>query len=188
MSQQELLKKIVRIFDAIHVDYMVSGSIASSLQGEPRSTHDIDVVVDLTEDKIPGLLAAFPFPDYYLEKENVLEALREQGTFNVIASEDGDKIDFWILTDDPYDQSRFSRRISEEVMGMRLNVSSPEDTILMKLKWAMLSGGSDKQSTDALRVYEVQYGKLDLEYIEKWARILRVGELWKGLKERAEIA
>jgi len=30
----------------------------------------------------------------------------------------------------------------------------------MKLKWAELSGGSEKQYTDALRVYEVQFEKL----------------------------
>ena len=31
----------------------------------------------------------------------------------------------------------------------------------MKPRWAELSGGSEKQFTDALRVYELRYGELD---------------------------
>jgi len=73
-------------------------------------------------------------------------------------------------------------------MGIRMQVSSPEDTILAKLQWAQLSGGSEKQFTDALRVYEVQFGKLDLNYMERWVKKLDVESLWKRLKEEAEIA
>jgi hypothetical protein len=69
-----------------------------------------------------------------------------------------------------------------------MQVSSPEDTILAKLRWAKLSGGSEKQCTDALRVYEVQFGKLDLEYLERWVKKLDVESLWERLKEEAEIA
>ncbi|MFB0554036.1 MAG: hypothetical protein ACETWQ_12085, partial [Phycisphaerae bacterium] len=63
-----------------------------------------------------------------------------------------------------------------------------EDTILAKLRWAKLCGGSEKQFTDALRVYEVQYGKLDLDYIEHWAEELDVKSLWKRITDEAETA
>jgi hypothetical protein len=63
--------------------------------------------------------------------------------------------------------------------------STPEDTILAKLRWAKLSGGSEKQFTDALRVFEVQYGNLDLSYLETWANQVQVKELWEELKRNA---
>ena len=107
--------------------------------------------------------------------------------FNIIDVKEGDKVDFWILTDEPFDQSRFSRRYVEEVLGIKLQVSKPEDTILAKLRWAKLSGGSEKQFTDALRVYEVQFGKLDMNYMEYWVKKLGVEPLWKQLKNEAEI-
>jgi len=47
-------------------------------------------------------------------------------------------------------------------------------------------GGSEKQFTDALRVYEVQCGKLDIDYLEQWAKKLNVGSLWKRLVDEAE--
>jgi hypothetical protein len=106
--------------------------------------------------------------------------------FNLIAVESGDRVDFWVLTDQPFDKSRFSRKYIEKVMGMEIAVSSPEDTILMKLSWADQSGGSEKHFTDALRVYEVQYGQLDMGYLEEWANRLDIAALYKKLQEEAE--
>jgi hypothetical protein len=70
-----------------------------------------------------------------------LEAIRHHGMFNVIDNEDGGKVDFWILTGEPFDRSRFARRVRIQALGTALSISSPEDTILAKLRWALLSGG-----------------------------------------------
>jgi len=71
-----------------------------------------------------------------------------------------------------FDQSRFSRRQSVELFGKQVKVSSPEDTILMKLLWSEQSGGSEKQLFDVARVYEMQREVLDAEYLETWIRKL----------------
>jgi hypothetical protein len=55
----------------------------------------------------------------------------------------------------------------------------------MKLRWAKLSGGSQKQFTDALRVYEIQHGVLDLAYLNEWASRLGVESLWQQLRGEA---
>ena len=65
MSQQELLKKVIKILEEIGIEYMITGSIASSLQGEPRSTHDIDIIIGMQISKIDKLVESFPFPDFY---------------------------------------------------------------------------------------------------------------------------
>jgi len=62
-----------------------------------------------------------------------------------------------------------------------VTLSSPEDTILAKLRWADLSGGSEKQFVDAQRVYELQRGSLDLAYIGEWAETLDIAPLWNRL-------
>ena len=188
MSQQELLKKVTQVLDKAGIEYMITGSVVSSLQGEPRSTHDIDIVVAIQESAVKRLIKAFPSPDFYLDENSILEAIKRQGMFNLIDVSTGDKVDFWILTEEPFDQSRFSRRIIEDFVGLKLLVSSPEDTILAKLRWAKLSGGSEKQFTDALRVYEVQYGKLDNDYLEQWARRLSIESSWKRLLDEVETA
>ena len=143
MSQQELLKLVAERLKAAGIEYMVSGSIASSLQGEPRSTHDIDIVIAVripATDAAARLKAAFPEPD----------------------------------KEDAFDRERFQRRYVESFEDVRLPVSQPEDTILMKLRWAAMMGGSEKQFVDALRVYEVQHGRLDEAHLDRWADTLGV--------------
>lgn len=186
MSQYELLKKVIQILNQTGIQYMLTGSVVSSLQGQPRATHDIDIVIAIEKSKAPGLAKAFPPPDFYLDEHSILDAIKNQSMFNLIGLKSGDKVDFWILSDDAFDRSRFSRRYSEEFLGTEMQVSSPEDTILAKLKWAKLSGGSEKQFTDALRVYEVQHGKLDLDYLEHWAKKLDIQSLWKRIKSESD--
>lgn len=186
MSQQELLKLVVETLDNAGVEYMLTGSVVSSLQGEPRSTHDIDIVVAIKRPSVKNFVDAFPAPRYYLTRESILDAISHRSMFNLLDTDTGDKVDFWMLTDEPFDRSRFKRRRTEKVLGVKLAVSSPEDTILAKLSWAKRSGGSEKQFSDALHVYEVQSANLDMEYLRHWAKGLGVESLLKQLEDKAE--
>jgi hypothetical protein len=68
---------------------MITGSLASSMQGEPRSTHDIDVVVELPPGAVARLTAAFPGPDFLLQEEAIHDALRNHSMFNLLSLVDG---------------------------------------------------------------------------------------------------
>lgn len=186
MSQSKLLERVISVLNDNQINYMVTGSIVSSLQGEPRATHDVDIVINITVKSITSLIKAFPSPKYYLTESGIKEAIKYKSMFNLIDTEEGDKIDFWILTDDPFDRSRFERKYEENVLEFKMKISKPEDTILAKLRWAKISGGSEKQFTDSLRVYEVQYGKLDLNYLKSWVTRLQINELWEKLKNEAK--
>jgi hypothetical protein len=188
MSQQELLRKVIPVLNALHVEYMLTGSLASSAQGEPRSTHDIDLVVLVPPEAIRKLVEAFPPPEFYLSEEAIRDAVRHRSMFNLLSISDGEKVDFWVLKDEPFDQSCFSRKRVENILGMELNVSAPEDTMLAKLRWARLAGGSEKQFTDVLRVYEVQRPRLDLAYLNQWATQIGVEDLWKEVQDKAKPA
>lgn len=186
MPQSDLLKLVVEVLADSGIDYMVTGSLASSLHGEPRATHDIDLVVQIESSHAPALLGAFPPPRFYLSGEAIRDAIATGGMFNLLDSAEGDKVDFWLLTTGAFDRSRFARKYVEEVLGIQLKISTPEDTILQKLRWAEISGGSEKSFTDALRVYEVQQGTLDLAYLHDWVVRLGLDALWGRLLEQAE--
>ena len=187
MSQPELLKKVISVLNAAGIDYMMTGSIVSSLQGEPRATHDIDIVILITDKAVSQLVHSFAPPEFFLDPDTIHEAMEHQSMFNLIDLTDGDKVDFWILSDEPFDRSRFFRKYSQSFLGLELLVSKPEDTILAKLRWAKLSGGSEKQFVDALRVYEVQYEVLDRAYLTEWARKLKLENLWERLQKEAKV-
>jgi len=185
MLQPKLLKKVLAVLEKNHIDYMITGSLVSSMQGEPRASHNVDIVVNITTSSIQALINAFPSSQYYLSEKSIHEAIAHKSMFNLLDTNEGDKIDFWMLSDDAYDQSRFARKTETMAFGSKMKISKPEDTVLMKLRWAKMSGGSEKQFTDAKMVYEVQYKKLDLNYMEHWAKKLKIEKLWKELKKKA---
>lgn len=185
MSQIGLLTEAVRALESTGIRYLLSGSLASSLQGEPRATHDIDLVVEVDSRLVDALSAAFGTDPYFFDASMARDALCRRGMFNLLDTSCGDKIDFWMLTGDPFDESRFARRVCIEAFGLDLWVSSPEDTILQKLRWAVASGGSERQTRDAAGVYEVQQGALDDAYLDAWAERLGVSAQLAGIRAAA---
>ncbi len=186
MSQFELLKKVIIFLNNDGIEYMLTGSIVSSMQGEPRSTHDIDIIIIINEKHIKNITDYFRMPEFYIDEYSIKDALKNKSMFNLISSDTGDKIDFWIYTDDEFDNSRFKRKYAESIEGINIYVSSPEDTILAKLKWSKLSGGSRKQFIDALRVYELQNDIIEEEYLENWAEKLSVADLLSDLRKESK--
>jgi hypothetical protein len=187
MSQSELLIYLAQRLDAAGVRYMVTGSIASSYYGQPRSTHDIDLVVELDPASIPALRTAFPASDFYFNEISAEEAILRADMFNIIELKSMDKIDFWVLDRKPWNRSRFSRRTLEQVGEVRVWMARPDDLILSKLQWAQMSGGSEKQMGDAVSVYEVQFPGLDQPYLDRWARDLGVEAELAEVRRRAQL-
>ena len=185
MLQHELLTHLIDALDASDIRYMITGSFASGLQGHIRTTHDIDVVVDLKEADVDHLRSSFPESRFFFEPDDARAAIRERRMFNVIDGETGMKVDFWPLKDNAFDRSCFERRTATKFIGRNVVQTAPEDTILSKLRWTKMIGGSEKHMTDALRVFEVQGEALDRAYIEKWVKELKVKELWHQLLEQA---
>lgn len=181
MSQQALLADIIFFLTENGIEYMTTGSVVSSIQGEPRATHDVDIVVDIKEENLIAISHAYPPPRFYVSADAMKEAIRRKSMFNLLDTNTGDKVDFWLLTDEPFDKHRFERRYKETLPGWSMYVSSPEGTVIMKLRWSKLSGGSEKQLNDARSVYELQFERLDLAYIKNWVIDLGLEELWERL-------
>ncbi|MCL1895799.1 MAG: hypothetical protein FWG03_04555 [Clostridiales bacterium] len=174
MSQSQLLIDTIEALEKAGCEYMLTGSIVSSMQGEPRATHDIDIVVEVSRDILEVFFGEFSTDDYYYDPEGAKAAIEAKDMFNLLSIASGDKVDIWALTESAFDQSRFARRQTVDLLGKAIKVSSPEDTIIMKLLWAKMSGGSEKQLFDAARVYDMQSDSLDHGYIITWINILEL--------------
>jgi hypothetical protein len=119
----DTLRFVVQVLDSHAIGYMITGSVASSLQGEPRATHDLDVVVAIRTEDAPVFLSHFGRPQFYLDEHAILEAIETGGKLHAINLEDGDKVDFCMLTGDAFEASRFARRGTVDAFGTSLNVS-----------------------------------------------------------------
>lgn len=186
MQQSELLTYVAGILDANGIPYMFTGSVVSSYYGEPRATHDIDIVVELEASLVSAFAEVFPDPTFYLREESIREAVDRRSMFNLIDTASGNKVDFWLLTFDAFDTSRFARRQRVNLFGTPVFIATPEDAIVSKLRWSKLAGGSRKQQDDALRMFEVQHGLLDFSYLQKWVGELKLEAEWRFLAEQAD--
>jgi hypothetical protein len=65
VQQPELISPFVSRLERLGIPYMVTGSTAGILYGEPRLTHDVDIVVALEMTDVPAFVAAFPLEDFY---------------------------------------------------------------------------------------------------------------------------
>lgn len=171
--------EIARVFEKLRVPYLVGGSIASSLHGDPRSTQDADLVADLREKHVGPFVAALA-DRYYVDEERVSHAVRRKSSFNVIQLAHMFKVDVFVLGDDPMAREEMARRERVELAGGAgaIEVASPEDTILQKLHWYRLGRGvSDRQWRDVLSVLEVQGNRLDRAYLARGAEEMGVADL-----------
>jgi hypothetical protein len=186
MREQELLSRLVGTLERTGASYMFTGSFASSLQGTPRAIGNLDLVARLGAVELRELKLAFPPPEFELDEQAALQAIARGDSFTLLDLASGGRADFWPASDSPFDRSRFARRYVEEFQGLRLTVSSPEDTILVKLYWGARSGLRQKQAEDALGVYELQHSRLDKSYLRRWAAELGVTAELSRLEKEAQ--
>ncbi len=175
MEQHRLLLQAIEALDQAGIPYAITGSWASISYGMPRTTHDIDIVADLTVDQARQLAQAFP-PPFYADAVWIEEAAALKQFFNVIDPTTGLKVDFWPLEDTDFARERFARRQRVSVFGKDIWMLSPEDVILSKLLWYQQSE-SDTQWRDIVGVWRVQQEKLDLDYLRGWAVRLGLTDL-----------
>lgn len=77
-----LLQRVCKSLDANNIPYMISGSIALNIYTIPRMTRDIDIVVELTENRIDEFTSLFP--DSYFNKAIIRDEIKRQGMFNIL--------------------------------------------------------------------------------------------------------
>lgn len=178
------LRAVVERLDALGISYMLVGSIAALAHGRSRTTHDLDLVVEATLEQLEQLVASLPADRFYASREAALQALREQTMFNVIDVETGWKVDLVPKKRRPFSASEFARRRRLDVLGLGVFVASIEDTIISKLEWAKLAGGSARQLEDAAELI-ASHEAMDFEYIERWVTELALEREWQAARAQA---
>ena len=184
MSTPEVFRRITESLDHAGIPYMLTGSFASAHYGTPRSTQDIDLVIEATAAQLRTFVQTLPAEEYYVDLDTALEALRSSSLFNVIDLKTGWKIDLIFRKSRPFSEKEFSRRQLVDLQGLRLYIAGVEDVIVAKLEWAKLAN-SQRQIEDVASMLRFRADTLDTSYLEKWISELGLHEQWSSARRRA---
>lgn len=183
----DCLSTVCGYLESLGICHAITGSLASSLHGEPIASQDVDVCVQLSAEHA-ALLEGMLRPRFYCSHEAMVAAIRERSMVNLIDQETGFKVDLCNLPASPFFVSVFARRLKVAYGpgGPTFWVVTAEDVILMKLLWRK-DTRSSKQWENALSVVRVQGARMDWRYLHDWAERLGLSDDLDRLKQEGGI-
>ena len=175
---------VARYLDELRIRYVVGGSVASSFYGEPRTTLDVDVMIEVDEATVRALADSMK-DDFYVDVDDAVDAVRHGHSFNAIHFATTTKVDFFIAEDRAAVRAQLARRRALETAAGTVWFYAPEDILVRKLVWFRLGGEqSDRQWRDIAGLLRLSHDALDRGVLERAAEEFGV----RDLLERAQRA
>ena len=145
---------------------MVVGSFSTNYYGEPRSTQDLDVVLDPGSNSLRELFGQLG-PEFEFDPQLSFETAT--GTKRNVVAIRGTKfkIELFRLSDDAHDRERFRRRQLVKFVDFETFLPASEDVIITKLRWAQRLA-RNKDIDDVQKVIAVQANRIDWDYVNQW--------------------
>ena len=182
------------VLESMGAPYMVGGGIALFAWSIPRTTHDLDLVVDLPEERIPEFCAHFSPDRYFIDAEGMRDAFEQRdqpslGMYSFTDMDTGLKVDLFPLRPrDEAQQTALNRRVWTEVLpGLRAAVYAPDDLLVQKLRWYAASE-SERQFRDCLNLVLTDLKRpppmINWDYVYAWANRLGpdIKQAWAKVK------
>ena len=181
MLEPDLIELFVGPLQSEGIRYFISGSVAAMLYGEPRVTHDIDLVVLLRARDIEKLPKLYPSPEFYVPPAEVIaaETARQQhGCFNIIHADSSLKADFFTANRDELHAWAFRNLKRYSARNMDVSLAPPEYVIVRKLEY-FREGGSDKHLRDIRGILKISGQQINQADMDEWIHRRGVEAEWR---------
>jgi len=181
MREPNLFQIFTSRMNRLGMRYIVTGAVASIVYGEPRLTHDIDLVLELSAENAEKISKGFPPEEFYCPPvENIKqEAMRPlRGHFNIIHHETGFKADVYIAGQDELHYWALQNRRKLEMEAETVWLAPPEYVILRKLEYYR-EGKSEKHLRDIASMIEISSDRIDFVELENTIKGYGLEEEWE---------
>ncbi len=169
MNGFEATSLVIGALEALEMPYMVVGGLSSMAYGVARFTKDADIVVAVAASRLDELASRLG-EDFELDPQGTFEMVTGTLRHHLRVPEIDFEIELFLLSNDPHDQARFERRrtMYSEMLQTEASIPSPEDVIVMKLRWIVVANRS-KDIDDVRHILAVLGDDaLDWYYIHRW--------------------
>lgn len=147
-------RAVVDALESVEIDYLVVGSMAAAAWGVARTTRDVDLVALMSACDVQHLLGRLDADSFYVLADDAVRAGQDGGSFNVLHTTSGGKVDVFVARqDDEFTRSRMERKVRSEVLGVQAWIATPEDV------------------TEIAATQE-----LDEPYLRRWAPVLGIAD------------
>lgn len=172
--------RYARAFREAEIPYMIVGAWAVMVHGWPRSSSDIDLVVQLP------FAERAPVEDVLrkLGHHQFEERRDEWGHRLAVELENEMELEVFFTPPRPPYSEEYARRVVVDVEGEAVPFLSAEDLVLRKIMNTRLRRGHDFD--DAVGVLHVQKGKIDIARLLERAAFYRVNGKLQQAIEAAE--
>ncbi len=185
MQPLDLLSVFITPLEKSQIPYFVTGSIASIFYGEPRLTHDIDVVVHLAQSDFAKISELFPLDQYYCPPEEVIRIENNRkpyGHFNLIHHESGFKADIYTDVDDELHTWAFKNKKRVKLgPDLSLWLAPVEYVIIRKLEF-FREGRSEKHLSDIKKTLPQVQSQLNQEFLSTQINQRGLLNFWEKAK------
>lgn len=186
MQELDLFSIFTSKLNKLNLNYFITGSVATIIYGEPRLTHDIDIVLEVHTESLDAFVKAFSRKQFYLPPIEIIksEVMRsERGHFNIIHHESGFKADIYLTGKDEFQKWGLDNKKEIPYKNGVLYVAPPEYVIIKKLEFYK-EGHSEKHLSDIKSMFRNSREIIDNATVEKYARRFGLTDLWGEVRGR----
>lgn len=188
-SFHAFVRRVLDSLTAADITYLIGGAVALAAWGDPRTTRDLDLVIELPFAAMAAFSDELAQRGMWVPVENMVDLMLENRAdlpLNAIDMNSGYKAEFFLLkSGDALRTSSLARRQRID-LGPQLGevyVHTPEDLILNKLHYYRISQ-QPKHVRDIAGIVLNLGQELDCNYMDQWAQSLGLLDAWQEVQKR----
>ncbi len=181
MQEHKLFQIFTEKFNELKSPYMITGSVASIVYGEPRLTHDIDIVITIPLSLIEKFSHLFPEDEFYFPPIEVIknEILREnRGHCNIIHHDTGFKADIYFAGNNDFQHWALENVKIIGFFGEAMPIAPVEYVIIKKIEFYK-EGKAQKHINDIKSILENSKTIINFDLLNKLVTQFGFVEEWK---------
>ena len=162
------------------IKYAVTGSVAAIIYGEPRTTHDIDIVIENDLKDVNKLISIFPENEFYCPPVEVLktEILRSsRGHCNIIHHKTGFKADVYFCGKSEFEKWAVENSKPIKYNSKQILIAPIEYVIVKKLEFYK-EGHSHKHIEDIKAIIQNSKEMIDFPLLENFLNKFNLQNEW----------